>query len=58
MTAKQREYLDFLLEKGICRGRGQCAPLAALAKMGLAKIQWIGPRDWAYTPTEKAKKVQ
>lgn len=51
LTKVQREYLRFLAESKILRGCGSNPACHKLRLLGLATIQWIGPREYAYTVT-------
>jgi hypothetical protein len=57
LTCAQRSYLDYLMKNKILRGRGANQPCHKLRLMGLATVNWIGPREYAYTITRKGEEV-
>lgn len=62
LTKIQAEYLRWLAINKVLRGRGANHACAKLRKLGLATIQWIGPREYAYTITrageDEARKLE
>ena len=55
LTKVQAEYLRWLSINKVLRGRGANQACANLRKLGLATIQWLGPREYAYTITRASE---